>query len=517
VQVGPVSDGVGLDVDLVVVVGLAEGLYPQRQRDDPLLPDEVRALTDGALPTLGHRLDRQQRQLWAALAGARRKVLCFPRGDLRRSSERVPSRWLMPTLRTLLGDDTVQATTWQAAAAAGVAGITEVPSSGTGLSTSAPVTPQHWRVLAALRDPAGTDRRLGPADPVRARAVELRQARRSAAFTRFDGNLSHVDDLPDPTAAAAVSPTALETWTACPHAYLLQHVLRVSPVEEPEQLLRISALEKGSVLHAIYEDFVEEAIGSGAVPAPDEPWSPEQVRRLREIAAQHLDDAERRGVTGFPLLWAQDRAVLEADAMAFAAADDRRRAEQGCAPVATELPFGTGAHPAVELDLGTGRVLRLRGKADRVDRRADGSLVVLDYKTGKAKYMPVLTEADPVAHGHKLQLPVYALAARQRLGTASTPVRTEYWFATRGGGFQRIGYDATDSVMAAARDVLAVIAAGIRGGLFPARPAKESGAYACDYCALVGDAEVADSWARTSHDPLLQPYLALLGKADADD
>ena len=42
VLVGSVSMGVGLDLDLVVVLGLAEGLFPSPTRDDSLLPDHER-------------------------------------------------------------------------------------------------------------------------------------------------------------------------------------------------------------------------------------------------------------------------------------------------------------------------------------------------------------------------------------------------------------------------------------------------------------------------------------------
>ena len=44
VLVGSVSMGVGLDLDLVVVLGLAEGLFPSPTRDDSLLPDHERGV-----------------------------------------------------------------------------------------------------------------------------------------------------------------------------------------------------------------------------------------------------------------------------------------------------------------------------------------------------------------------------------------------------------------------------------------------------------------------------------------
>jgi inactivated superfamily I helicase len=89
-------------LDVVFVVGLAEELVPGRLREDALLPERVRALAPGQLAPLRDRLDRQHRQLLAALAAAPERIVSFPRGDLRRSSTRLPSRWLLPSLRVLV-------------------------------------------------------------------------------------------------------------------------------------------------------------------------------------------------------------------------------------------------------------------------------------------------------------------------------------------------------------------------------------------------------------------------------
>ena len=90
VLVGPVSMGVGLDLDLVVVLGLAEGVFPAAPRDDSLLPDRERAVAAGELVLRSSFIERRHRELLAALAGASRHLLCVPRGDLRGSKERVP-------------------------------------------------------------------------------------------------------------------------------------------------------------------------------------------------------------------------------------------------------------------------------------------------------------------------------------------------------------------------------------------------------------------------------------------
>src|SRR6185312_3073800 len=104
VLVGSVGMGAGLDLDLVVILGLAEGLFPAPTHDDSLLPDHERSVTADELPLRSQGVERQHRRLLAALAGARRQVLCVPRGDLRRNMERVPSRWVLQIAGALAGE-----------------------------------------------------------------------------------------------------------------------------------------------------------------------------------------------------------------------------------------------------------------------------------------------------------------------------------------------------------------------------------------------------------------------------
>ena len=118
VLVAPLGSAIGLDLDVVFVVGLAEELVPGRLREDALLPERVRALAPGQLAPLRDRLDRQHRQLLAALAAAPERIVSFPRGDLRRSSTRLPSRWLLPSLRVLSGQPGLQATRWESVSGA---------------------------------------------------------------------------------------------------------------------------------------------------------------------------------------------------------------------------------------------------------------------------------------------------------------------------------------------------------------------------------------------------------------
>jgi len=77
---------------------------------------------------------RQHRQLLAALAAAPERIVSFPRGDLRRSATRLPSRWLLPSLRVLSGQPGLQATRWESVSGAW---LDRSPSYAAGLATAA--------------------------------------------------------------------------------------------------------------------------------------------------------------------------------------------------------------------------------------------------------------------------------------------------------------------------------------------------------------------------------------------
>ncbi|MCB1038046.1 MAG: PD-(D/E)XK nuclease family protein, partial [Acidimicrobiales bacterium] len=279
-------------------------------------------------------------------------------------------------------------------------------------------------------------------DPTLAAGVETVDARWSDRITRFDGNLSGLP-IPSPV-ERGTSATSLEAWAKCPHGYLVRHLLRAEPVEAPEDVLQISPLHKGNLVHHVLDSFLAEAIAAGRVPAPGRPWTDADHQRLDEIATEVCDEYEAEGLTGRPLFWQRDRAKVLADLHRFLHEDHRHRATTGSRPVATELPFGFGAAEPLAFPLEDGRTVPLRGKADRVDIDAEGRLHVLDYKTGSTTPYKGLSEADPHQAGRRLQLAVYGLAARQHAHAPDAPVRAEYWFTSAKGRFEKLGYDITD-------------------------------------------------------------------------
>ena len=66
-------------------------------------------------------------------------------------------------------------------------------------------------------------------DEVAGRAMAMIRGWASDGLTRYDGDVSG-HGIPGPAdAGQVVSPTALEQWTRCPHAYFVRRLLRVEP------------------------------------------------------------------------------------------------------------------------------------------------------------------------------------------------------------------------------------------------------------------------------------------------
>jgi RecB family exonuclease len=203
---------------------------------------------------------------------------------------------------------------------------------------------------------------------------------------------------------------------------------------------------------------------------------------------------------------------------AFLALDRQARAELGVTPDATEMEFGYDA--PFTIDLPDGRRLRLVGKVDRVDTGtgAAGVVAVIDYKTGRA---PSPWEPNPFLGEMRLQLPIYGMAARQRLGRAGAELAAEYWYLhdqRKEGGRRRVevGPATLDRLPA----VLAEIAGAMAAGLFLPHP-DEPNPWRRSRCTCC-DPDGADTatlwsqWQSKGADPAVAPYVRLIAGAPAN-
>ena len=76
-----------------------------------------------------------------------------------------------------------------------------------------------------------------------------------------------MDGLPDYARGdRVISPTSLETYATCPHRYFVSKLLRVEPLEHPEEILKISAMEIGNLIHESMDQLIKECEQAGTLP-----------------------------------------------------------------------------------------------------------------------------------------------------------------------------------------------------------------------------------------------------------
>ena len=464
VMIGSLAGTVGLDADLTIVLGAAEGVLPPAPTTDPLISDSDRRVA--GLPTSEARTHRVHRSFLGHLATSQQVVISAPRGDLRATTDRLESRWIAQHLP---------------------AAEREVVSSHhSGLVASefpAAIHEHRLRGRAAIavhgRDALTT---LCADDVAAARSLRLRSARRSETITEFDGDLTTagIEHFTRP-----VSASQLETWPSCPHAYFMRYLLGVKPLDDPSDELGLSPMERGNVIHDTLDRF-HQLVLSGEVTQPGrDGWSADATAKLIELFEQTADEFERSGRTGRAANWFLQRRMVRHELLNWFVADGQLAAARHASVFRSELRFGYDDE--VSLPLVDGRRLPVAGFADRIDRTASGQLVIMDHKSGKSDAFKKINREDPTEGGSKFQLPIYAAAALaaigERAGESATPVVAEYDFFDRG-DYARYGYSFDDEVWARVATDLQEVVDGIESGLFPAvtEPPKYRHYIDCWYC-----------------------------------
>jgi ATP-dependent helicase/nuclease subunit B len=195
--------------------------------------------------------------------------------------------------------------------------------------------------------------------------------------------------------------TAIETWLRDPYAIYARNILKLKALKPLDEAT--DAADYGSLVHDGLHRFLHK-YGAG--------WPPDAAAELRLAMAQALGEAGLR-----PALRAWWAPRLDRIADWVAQTEDERRAVRAPAEIATE------ASGAIEL-LRPGGAFRLTGRADRIERYADGTLSIIDYKTGKP---PGQNEVDA---GLAPQLLLEAgMAATAGFGAALSGTTSEliYW------------------------------------------------------------------------------------------
>jgi ATP-dependent helicase/nuclease subunit B len=199
---------------------------------------------------------------------------------------------------------------------------------------------------------------------------------------------------PSSQRAEKISVTAVDRLKADPFAFYAQAILRLrrqDPVDDDH-----TARWKGIAVHEVLQEWLQH----------DE-CNPDKLRpRAERLLADQAIHPMLRALWGPRLLEAID----------WIAAMERENQAQGRRPLAAEVAGETSLAGVT-----------VHGRVDRIDRLADGSLAIIDYKTGAP---PTQKAVDA---GFALQLGLLGLIGRAGgfEGVSGDPEAFEYWSLAR--------------------------------------------------------------------------------------
>lgn len=532
IYVGPLSTARGMDWDVCYILGASDGVLPMVRREDPLITDEIRDAL--SLSGTSEHARRERAAYLSALQSADRRVLSYPRADVRAQRALLPSRWLLESATALNGGRRIYASSIDEAPGAVIATTKSFESAV--ISAGEPADAQEFdlRRLRLSVDPRS--HYLTDMSAPLARGFEQQRERRKAELNRWNGLIEGGAGwaLERPHSAGA-----LQDWATCPYRYYLSRVLQIEEQDDARDDLRISALDRGSVIHQVLEAFFS---GGSQQPAPEQEWTNQDRLRLHLLAVKELDALHDRGLTGRELLWRHDRQRILEDLQQFLNEDEEWRAREHAKQEASELAFGDfgalrDSVGEIGMPLSDGSVLQLRGIIDRLDRsdlvvQDDHEehdehdehddhdeqielITVIDYKTGRAYPPQRSLTADPLVNGKYLQLPLYAYAVRRLLDDDDlVQIRSAYWFITERGEFRFHHVDWGEAAWARFEYAVGLIADGIRAGHFAANPGGQdfrSRGEHCTNCSfdVICPVDRNRNWDRVKKDPRLSAYRML--------
>ena len=501
--VGTPQQARGRSFKVVFVPGLAERLFPQKPREDPLLLDALRTGVDAPLATQPRRLAAERLLLQlAAGAASERLYISYPRIELAESRARVPSFYALDVIRAATGR--IPDYEWLEARA-------RVAGNAT-LAWPAPPDPgeaiddqEHdLAVLRQLLDDHDRDRVRGHAhyllklNECLRRSVIDRWARGEPRWSVNDGLTRVSPDTRESLSsqrltARPYSLSALQRFSACPYQFVLAAIYRLQPLEQPVPLQRLDPLTRGSLFHEIQARFFSTLQQRAALPVTTATLDA-AARVLDEaadaVAAQKYEEL----APAIDRVWNDEVASIRRDLHAWLQYLARDGAEWR--PRFFEFGFGTvpgerDAHSVRDAVALPGGFL-LRGAVDLIEEHhAMNVLRVTDHKTGRK---PDRIEKVIIGGGGMLQPVLYGMAVEAALGRTVSQGRLFY--CTAAGSFCEHPIPLNEMTRAAGLEVLQVIDRAIEAGFLAATPTEDA-CGRCDFRPVCGP----DVFRRVSRKP----------------
>ena len=230
-------------------------------------------------------------------------------------------------------------------------------------------------------------------------AAQMEQRRRSFAQAgAFEGEVGGGlrPELSDH--AAVWSATRLESYLTCGFQFYGRYALGLHELDDEQDAA--DAATRGTVMHAMLQDALQDLITAGTPLAPDTVGA--AIDRLRTRGRAIWERAPEEHGFGRAGLWR-----IECEPALEQLADLlRAAAERSAAAGVTALG---GAETRIDAELPLSPPLAVSATLDRLDT-APGMVVVVDYKTGRSISRKMVDDHI------RVQLPLYAYLAREQAG-----------------------------------------------------------------------------------------------------
>ena len=491
--VGTPHQARGRSFRVVFVPGLAERVVPQRPREDPLLVDDRRERIDAGLVDQKLRSHAERLLLKIAIGAAQERVyLSYPRLDVGEARARVPSFYALDVMRAITGSvPDHRALAAEAAEEAGANLGWPAPADATRAIDDLEHDLASLRPLLDSHDPASVKGHahylLGLNESLR-RSVISRWARGRSAWSDSDGLVRVMPRVARALDASrlgrrAYSLSALQRFAACPYQFLLATIYRLRPWEEPEPLLRLDPLTRGSLFHKVQAEFFRELDAAHALPVTSESL-PAAIATLDSVLDRVSGEYAEKLVPAIERVWRDEIADLRRDLGIWVR---RLTDEHDWLPTFFEFSFGLhdeGRDPRSLKDpvVVDGRFI-LHGSVDLIERRPDLDVLrVTDHKTGRNR-----SNRDLIVDGGKVLQPVlYSAAIEQGLG--KKVVAGRLFYCTTVGGFAEHEIDINDYTRSQGLQVLTIVDRAVEQGFLAAAPADRACAW-CDFRPVCGPHE----------------------------
>jgi len=475
----------GCAFDVVFLPGLAEQIFPQRPREDPILLDDLRSQLNSELRNQAERVSEERLLLRLCVGSVRKRLyLSYPRLDVVQARPRVPSFYALDVDRAITGEvPRVETLEYKAG-----------EEGGARLAWPAPADPNRsidsvehdLSVLGSLlnlppNQSKGRARYLLELNENMARSLRTRFARwHRPSWSKLDGFCAPAKETIQLFSERRVtvrpySASSLQRFAACPYQFYLAAVEGIEPRKEAVSIEQMDPLTRGSILHRVQAEFLRRLLDEGNLPISPTNLSL-ALQRLNKVIQQIEQEYREILFPAILRVWNDEIEDLRTDLHLWI----KRMAENPSdwIPAHFEVSFGISdglqRDPASVADVAViAGGFKLRGIVDLIERRpSDGNLRVTDYKSGKDRTVSALQ----VGGGEVLQPTLYSLAVESFMKKPVTEGRLYY--CTSAGGFaERIVPLAVQS-REAAEEVLKIIDSAVERAFFPPAPREK----ACEWC-----------------------------------